>query len=125
MKLFIITLLFCLLAIPAMAKQDRPLDVGVAISADPLVHEALYEVLKAKGISCSGLSTRKDGTVTIINSSFGMGAITVAEIQAEIDKIRAGQDIEVLIKKEIRKIAIEKLKKEGKIPQGYKDKEAK
>ena len=126
MKLFLITvLLFGLLAIPAIAGQDRPLDVGVALSADPIVHEALYVVLKAKGISCSGLSTRKDGMVTILNSSSADPKITVKEIQDEIDKIKAGQDIEVLILKKIRNIAIDKLKKDGKIPQGYKDKETK
>ncbi len=85
----------------AETKIDRPLDGGVAISADPNVHQAIYNVLKEKGISCSGLSTRKDGTVTVIGASSATPVITAAEIQSAIDTIKAEQDIEKLIRNRI------------------------
>ena len=126
MNRLILTLGFLFLIVPcAIYAADRPLDVGVAMSADPLVHEAVYAVLKSKNISCSGLSTRKDGTVTILNSSSDNPIITVAEIQAEINKLVAEQDIEKLIQDEIRALSIQSLKDKGKIPHNWKDKKEK
>lgn len=104
----------------AETTKARVLDIGT-LSADPNIHEAVYTVLKTKGISCSGLSTRKDGTITVLNPS-STEKITVAEIQKELDKIIAQQEIEKLITIEIRSLAIESLKKKGIIPADYKDK---
>ena len=127
MKILTVFLLIVFLAFSVQAsevkKADRPLDVGVELSADPNVHEAIYEVLKAKGISCSGLSTKKDGIVTIINSSSDEPKITVAEIQAEINKIKTEQDIEKMIQAEIRVLSIQSLKDKGKLDKDYKDKD--
>lgn len=104
-------------------KVDKNIDFGSAINTSPLTHPAVYDVLKAKGVSCEGLET-KDGYIRIINASADV-TIAPSEIQAEIDKIKAEQDIEVLIQKEIRKLAIDNLKKEGKISVDYIDKNAK
>lgn len=102
------------------AKADRPIDVGVELSKDPYIHQAVYAVLEKKGVSCTGLSTKKDGTVTILQSSSDDPKITVAEIQAEIDKIKLAQEYEAKIEKRIRELAIADLKAKGEIPQDYK-----
>ena len=86
------------------------------MSANPNIHQAVYAVLEAKGMSCAGLSTKKDGTITIIKSSSADPKITVQEIQAEINKIKSAQDIEALIQAEIRAIAVKNLISQGKIP---------
>jgi hypothetical protein len=126
MRLFIITIFIILLCVCVQAqetkKANRPLDIGVELSADPNIHQAVYAVLEAKGISCTGLSTRKDGTVTVLQASDTKPLITAAEIQAEINKIKAAQDIEVLIADEMRELAIQSLKDKGKIDKNYKDK---
>jgi hypothetical protein len=115
--LLIIIFFLCGIAIAQeTVKVDRPLDVGVAISSDPLVHEAVYAVLRDKGISCSGLETKKDGTVTILNSSSAEPKITAAEIQTAIDDIKKAQEVEAKIQAEIRAIAIKSLVAKGEIP---------
>jgi hypothetical protein len=98
---------------------DRPLDVGISASADPDIHEAVYMVLKNKGISCDGLSTKKDGVITILNPS-STKAVSADEINTELAKIKQAKDYEALIQAEIRKLAIASLIKEGKIPADYK-----
>jgi hypothetical protein len=106
-------------------KPDKKLAVTAATAADPNVHQAIYNILSAKKISCSGLETKKDGTVTVKDASADV-AITDADIQAELVNIKTAADNEALIQTEIvteaRAAAVAKLIKDGTLPKGYIDK---
>lgn len=124
MKKLMLSFVFLFLIVPCAIygadKADRTLDLG-AVSADANTHQAMYAVLKSKGISCEGLETTKEGYIRIIKAS-STDPITPAEIQAELDKIKAASDIEVLIQSEVRVVAIQSLKDKGKLDKNYTDK---
>ena len=119
MRLFIISMLIIFFCVGVQAqeakKANRPLHVGIFASANPDIHEAVYGVLKNKNITCDGLSTKKDGIITILNPS-STKPITAAEINVEIIKIRQAKNVEAKIQAEIRAMAIKSLVDKGKIP---------
>jgi hypothetical protein len=129
MKKLIVTLIFLFLIVPcaiyAADKADKTVAVSKATAADKNTQQAIYNVLGKKGISCSGLETKKDGTVTVKDASADV-AITDADIQAELVNIKTAADNEALIQTEIvteaRAAAVAKLIKDGTLPKGYIDK---
>ncbi len=101
--------------------QDRVLDVGT-MKPDKNLHQAIYSVLKNKGISCSGLRTSKDtNEVIVIGASAETPLISGAEIKVQLDKIKLDREIKEKIENKIRQLAIDKLKAEGQIPQDYRE----
>jgi len=121
-------ILFLILVIPTLLlarpkRINRSLDVGSLKNAKHL-HQAIYNILKKKNISCSGLTTTKEGKVIVKQASSSTPIITGAEIQAEINKINKKEAIERKISQKekdvLRKMAITELKKSGDIPLDYK-----
>jgi hypothetical protein len=104
---------------------DKPVAVSKVTAADKNTQQAIYNVLDKKGISCSGLETKQDGTVTVIGASDDP-KITDADIQAELVNIKTAADNEALIQAEItavaRVTAIQSLKDKGKLDKTYIDK---
>jgi len=122
MKTLTILLISSLLISPAFAQEavkvNKPVSVG-ELSADPNIHQAMYKVLAEKGISCTGLATKKDGTITILNASKADVKITAQELQVAVDKIKTEKEIQVKIEKRIRELATADLKAKGEIPKDY------
>jgi hypothetical protein len=110
-------LLFLLLVTAcAFAGTDMVIDIG-SIPADISLHQAIYNLMKSKGVTCDGLVV-KDGKVTIINPS-GQVQITAQDISDNITNIKNDDAIKLKIAKKIRQMAIDELKKKGEIPQDY------
>jgi hypothetical protein len=120
MRKLILTLVILSLPICLLAK-DRILDCG-SLAKNKNLQPAIYRILKDKGVSCFGMTTKADGTVVVKNASADKPEITSSEIDAALKAIDAENDAEVLIQTEIRALAISNLKKNGKIPANYKDK---